>query len=91
MVFAAVIRASLGGRPKRLESVNWNRVARLLSGLSPAPSRVKTPSEPCRSNLEPVVNSGVYENMNEDMAAQLVGTSCVLGVNASARLPVYVA
>ena len=51
MVFAAVARASSGGRVNWLISVNWGRVAGVFPGLAAVPPPEKNRLEPGQSHL----------------------------------------
>ena len=61
MVSATVNRTPWRGRSKWLESTNWDRMARSLSGSNPVPQREESPHKPCGSDSESVVNPAAYE------------------------------
>ena len=87
IALAVVTRASWVGRPKRLKSICEEQMARLLSGLHPLPPHTKAPSEPRRSNLEPVVNQALYGQTYGNSPAQPDGESRAWGADSSAQLP----
>ena len=58
-ISAFVTRAPWGGRAKWLDSVHWERVARLFSGRRPAPLLVTAPVETGLPNLEQIANPTV--------------------------------
>ena len=87
MVFATATRLSWGGWSEVLESVSWGRMARLLPGLNPVPPINKSPLEPRRSNLDPVVNPVAYGQTYGDVPIQPDREACVLGVNSFSQLP----
>ena len=87
MAAAAVTRASRGYRPKLLESVSRERMARLLSGLNPVPPVDKSASESRRSNVKPVVNLEQYVRTHREAPAQPHEEPRVWGVNSFAQVP----
>ena len=81
LIFAAVTRASWGECVKCLNSANWSRVARILSGRAAAPLPEKVRAGPGLSNLGKIVNPDLYGLARGNLPAQTDGNSRLRAVN----------